>query len=284
MLDAMLRHAAAAVVAAVVLAGCATIPVAFPNATPGRPLEIRAEEFRPPGPGPFPAVVLLHGCHGVLPGTRGWGRWFAARGYVALVVDSWTPRRVGDYCVPGPDIPSTERFDDAVGALRWLQGRAYVDRAHIGVVGWSHGGVFSIALVNGPSLERARVRGVVLPEPGYRAAIGVYPGGCYSLVEEQVVRPLLVLIGEADDWTPASQCREMVDAMRSRGADAQIVLYPGAYHFFDDARWPRQYLAGVENREKPGGCCGATVAYDAAADADTRRRVEEFFGYHLKAR
>jgi len=284
MLDAMLRHAAAAFVAAVVLAGCASTPVAFPNATPGRPLEILAEEFRPALPGPLPAVVLLHGCHGVLPGTREWGRWFAARGYVALVVDSWTPRRVGDYCVPGPDIPSTERFDDAVGALRWLHGRAYVDRAHIGVVGWSHGGVFSVAVVNGPSLERARARGVVLPEPGYRAAVGFYPGGCYSLVKEQVVRPLLVLIGEADDWTPASECRAMVEGMRSRGADAQIVLYPGAYHFFDDARWPRQYLSGVENREKPGGCCGATVAYDAAAAADARHRVDEFLGYHLKVR
>lgn len=284
MLDAMLRHAAAALLAAAVLAGCATIPVSFPNATPGRPLEILAEEFRPSGAGPFPAIVLLHGCHGVLPGTREWGRWFAARGYVALVVDSWTPRRVGDGCPPGPDIPNTERFDDAVGAFRWLQGRPYVDRAHIGVVGWSNGGVFSTAVVNGPSLERARARGVVVPEPGFQASIGFYPGGCYSLVKEQVVRPLLVLIGEADDWTPASECRAMVEAMRGRGADARIVLYPGAYHYFDDVRWSKRYLPEVENREKPGGCCGATVGYDKAADADARRRVEEFFGYHLKPR
>src|SRR2546422_7873445 len=31
------------------------------------------------------------------------------------------------------------------------------------VIGWSNGGVFAIALVNGPSLERQRRRGVVLP-------------------------------------------------------------------------------------------------------------------------
>jgi dienelactone hydrolase len=284
MLDGMLRRVATAVVAAVVLAGCASSRIAFPNATPGRPLEIPAEEFRPEGPGPFPALVLLHGCHGVLPGTREWGRWFAARGYVALVVDSWAPRRIGDGCPPGPDIPNTERFDDAVGAFRWLQGRAYVDRARIGVAGWSNGGVFAIAVVNGPSLERARARGVVVPEPGFRASVGFYPGGCYSLVAEQVVRPLLVLIGEADDWTPAAECRQMVEAMRGRGADARIVTYPGAYHYFDDVRWPKRYLPEVENREKPGGCCGATVAYDRSADADARRRVDEFFGYHLKTR
>ena len=70
--------------------------------------------------------------------------------------------------------------------------------------------------------------------------------------------------------------------MRSRGADATIVLYPGAVHYFDVEGQPRTFLAAVENRNRPGGCCGATVGYDAAAAADARRRIAGFFGYHLK--
>jgi dienelactone hydrolase len=226
----------------------------------------------------------MHGCHGVSASTREWAGWFRERGYVALVVDSWAPRKIRDGCVPGPDISSTERFDDAIGALRWLQQRPYVDRARVGVVGWSNGGVFAMAVVNGPSLQRARERGVVLPEPGFAASVAMYPGGCYSLVNERVVRPLLVLIGDADDWTLAEECARMVEAMRERGADARIVRYPGVVHYFDVVGQPRVVLHEVENRNKPGGCCGATVGYDAAASADAHARIEAFFGRYLGPR
>ena len=284
----MQRRAAAGVAA--LLAGCAVVAaprpaaVSFPNATPGAPLHGVARETRPAGSGPWPAVVLLHGCHGVSDSTRAWARWFGERGFVAVVVDSWTPRGIRDGCVPGPELPGTERLDDAIGALVWLQARPYVDRERVGVVGWSNGGVFAMSLVNGPSLQRARARGVAVPSPGFRAAVALYPGGCFSLKDEQVVRPLLVLIGDADDWTLASECADMVAVMRGRGADATIVRYPGAFHYFDVEGQARTWLPDVENRNRPGGCCGATVAYDAAAAADARHRVAEFFGYHLGVR
>jgi len=280
----------AAVGVAALLAGCALVTapsssaVSFPSATPAAPVRVVAHEARPAGTGPWPAVVLLHGCHGVSDSTHAWARWFRERGMVALVVDSWTSRGIDDGCVPGRDIANIERWDDAVGALAWLHGRPYVDPERVGVVGWSNGGVFAMALVNGPSLERAQARGVTVPSPGFRAAVAFYPGGCYSLQDEQVVRPLLVLIGDADDWTLASECARMVAAMRSRGADATIVRYPGAFHYFDVEGQARAYLPDVANRNRPGGCCGATVAYDARAAADARRRIADFLDYHLGVR
>jgi dienelactone hydrolase len=281
MLGAMPRHAWVALAVAVCLTGCAGPTVSFPNATPGAPRAVPGWEVRPAGDGPFPAVVLMHGCHGVSASTHEWARWLGARRYVALVVDSWTPRGITGACAPGPDIPNTERFDDAMGALRWLASRGYVDPGRVGIMGWSNGGVFAMAAVNGPSLERARRRGVTLPEPGFAAAVAFYPGGCYSLVDERVVRPLLVLMGDADDWTLPADCARMVEAMRGRGADATLVLYPGAVHYFDVAGQPRTVLPEVENRNRPGGCCGATVGHDPAADADARRRVEAFLARHL---
>jgi dienelactone hydrolase len=281
----MLRRSLSALCASFVIAGCASSNSSFQNATPSTPLTVPAWELRPSGSGPFPAVVLMHGCAGVSPSNHEWSRWFRDQGYVALLVDSWGPRRVGASCSPSlPDVPNTERFDDAVGALRYLQAKPYVDPARIGIIGWSNGGVFALSLVNAPSLERARLRGVVVPEPGFRASIAFYPGGCYSLVDELVIRPLLVMIGDADDWTDPGPCVAMVEAMRRRGADARIVLYPRAYHYFDVIGQPRTYLAEVANHNKPNECCGATVAFDPGAFADSRRRVSEFFGYHLKGK
>lgn len=157
MLKRMLRRTLAALVAPVAVAGCASTLVRFSNATPGAPLEMPGELAPPEGAGPFAAVILLHGCHGVSGSTRDWARWFR-------------------------------------------------DRRHV-------------ALGNGPGLERARRRGVTLPEPGFQASVAVYPGGCCSLIHEVVVRPLLVLMGDVDDSTTPDTCVAMVEAMRRRGAD-----------------------------------------------------------------
>ena len=263
--------------------GLVTLPVKFPTMTPGAPQEeIAATLVRPAGEGPFPAVVQLHGCAGLEAQSYRWARWLADHGYVALVVDSFGPRNAKGDCRSNPDEPPiTARFDDAFGALRYLQSQPYVRRDRIGAIGWSQGGVYAMAVINGPSLERAEKRGVELPRDGFAAGIGVYPGGCFSLVNEQVVRPLLVLIGGADDWTPAEKCAEMVNAMKSRGADATLVIYPGAYHYFDVEGRRREVLAEVENDSKPGGF-GATVSYQPEAAADAYHQVEVFLARHLK--
>jgi dienelactone hydrolase len=273
-------------VAVLALAACgAPARVTFMNATPAAPRAVPAEEYRPSGSAPFAAVVLLHGCEGVSETTRRWARWLREQGYLALVVDSWTPRGLTETCsFQVPDPPNTERFDDTMGALRHLHELPEVARDRIGVMGWSNGGVFALAAVNGPSLARAVGRAVALPAPGFAAAVGIYPGGCDSLVRERVVRPVLILVGEADDWIPPAACVEMAEAMRARGAAVRVELFPGAYHYFDFEGLARTVLPQVGNDSRPGGCCGATVGYDAAATAAARRRVAEFFGYHLRAR
>lgn len=277
---------AVALIATVFLPACATPvvsrPVKFVNVTPGSPREIVGTLVRPAGAGPFPAVVQLHGCGGLEAQSYRWARWFADHGYVALVVDSFGPRSVKGDCRSGDDEPPiTARFDDAFGALRYLQSMPDVLGERVAAIGWSQGGVYAISVINGPSLDRARKRGVQLPPVGFAAGIGIYPGGCFSLVKEQVLRPLLVLIGDVDDWTPAAKCAEMVEAMKSRGADARIVIYPGAYHYFDVEGQRPEVLTDVDNDAKPGGH-GATVAYQAQAAADAHRQVETFLAAQLK--
>jgi dienelactone hydrolase len=275
------------IVVVLIVAACAgrqvvTAPVRFPSLTPGDPSTLDATLVRPRGAGPFPAVVQLHGCAGLEPQSYRWARWLADRGYVALVVDSFGPRRVRGNCRTEPgEPPIAARLDDAFGALRYLQAQTFVRGDRIAAIGWSQGGVYAMSVVNGPSLTRAVERGVRVPAIGFAAAIGVYPGGCHSLAGERAVRPLLVLIGGADDWTPAAACEEMATAMRARGADVSIVVYPGAYHYFDVQGLEQTVLKDVENESKPGGY-GATVSYQAAADADAHRQVEAFLARHLR--
>src|SRR5262249_38503710 len=210
-----------------------------------------------------PAQVPVRAGRG--PRSHRWARWPAHGGCGSRVGDSFGPRRVqGDWRAGPGEPPITARLDDAIGALRFLQSQPFIRGDRVAAIGWSQGGVYALSVVNGPSLDRARQRGVDLPAVGFAAGIGVYPGGCKSLTEQLVIRPALVLIGGADDWTPAVNCERMVEAMKSRGADISIVVYPGAYHYFDVEGQPHEVLAEVENELKPGGH-GATVSYQAAA-------------------
>jgi dienelactone hydrolase len=45
--------------------------------------------------------------------------------------------------------------------------------------------------------------------------------------------PTLILIGEANDWNTAAQCRNMVAHKRPDSAPLELVVYPGADHAFD---------------------------------------------------
>ncbi len=276
------RLALLAVVAAAVMAGCAG-KIAFDNVTPGTPQRIEGKLYKPDGRGPFPALVLLHGCQGVVRQTQTWAHWLRERGYVALVTDSFGPRNEPADCKEGGDSgPSTARFDDAIGALRYLQAQPFVIPDRVASFGWSQGGLFAMSVINGPTLERARARGVALPRAGYAAAIAMYPGGCEAYVKELVIRPLLLLIGGADNWTPPQYCREMAAAMKARGADVTLVEYPGAYHYFDIVGQKKEVLKDIEQPYTPG-TFGVTVAYDPAAAADASRRLEDFLTRTLKA-
>ncbi|MBV8472514.1 MAG: dienelactone hydrolase family protein, partial [Hyphomicrobiales bacterium] len=136
------RHAAA-VVAVWALATppaiAAETTVTF--AAPGAPA-LRGYLTRPPGAGPFPAVLLLHSCLGWPFDRRQIGETIAGWGYVALFVDDFSSRGLKESCTV--DFPAATA--DADGALAYLAGRPDVDRARIAVVGFSQGADTALAI------------------------------------------------------------------------------------------------------------------------------------------
>ena len=67
----------------------AAVDVTFPDIK-GQ-LLLPGHLYRPDGPGPFPAVVALHGCGGIGPHLHRWAQTLQQWGYVALLVDSFSP-------------------------------------------------------------------------------------------------------------------------------------------------------------------------------------------------
>lgn len=229
--------------------------------------------FRPEGSGPFPVVILLHGCSGVTQAELGWARELRSRGYAALIVDSFRPRGFREICTDFLRVTRSQRADDAYAALRWLRSQLFVAPDAIALMGFSNGGY---ALLEAIHLSSAR-------EPrAFRAAVAMYPE-CKADLSASFYAPLLILMGGADDWTLARYCQEMAAAPEGgAGAPVHVHVYPGVHHSFDNPAVTHYYYAAARNPNKPGGCCGATVGYDASAHADAIGRVAEFLRVQLK--
>jgi dienelactone hydrolase len=191
--------------------------------------------------GPSPAVVLLHSCNGNwLRLDERWGKRIGSWGYVTLTVDSFGPRGLKDTCNNGAPV---DLAFDAYRALNFLVRQPFVDPARVAVLGFSQGGWLALTSVEHGSMEQAS-------QNKFRAAIAFYPR-CLGFKGDMTVSTL-ILIGELDDWTPAGECRNMVDGRddwgisrrKSEGAPIRLIVYPGAYHAFDapGLQTPIQFL------------------------------------------
>jgi dienelactone hydrolase len=72
--------------------------VEIESRTSVKPVRLTAYMARPPGTGPFPAVVLLHGCGGFHSSMITWADRLAFFGYAALSVDSFSARGIDVNC------------------------------------------------------------------------------------------------------------------------------------------------------------------------------------------
>jgi dienelactone hydrolase len=171
-------------------------------------------------------------------------------GYVAYVLDSFTPRGLGKICADSDlmaKMARNDRIEDAKKALAYLTSLPYVDKERIAVMGWSHGAWTTVEIM-------AR-------KNEFRGGIALYPY-CSDKLTESVTAPTLIMIGEWDDWTPAKNCT----AYKSRNTGPlELIVYPKSYHSFDDPR-----------NSRPVNFIGHTLQYNAAATADSMVRVREF--------
>ena len=243
----------------------------------GRPVQLQAFWFElPAGSPPAPAVALLHGCGGPYDRQGRLGQRmldYAAllnrQGMHALVVDSLTPRGERELCtqrVGTRAVTQANRRLDALAAVAWLAQRPPVDAKRIGLMGWSNGGSTVLAATNERHAEVAKAA----VKPAF--AVAFYPG-CEAELKRgyETLVPLLLLVGEADDWTPAAPCHEL--AQSARGVKPEIEGYAGAYHGFDSAAQVR-LRKEVPNGVNPGQ--GVHVGGDAAALLASRDRLLRF--------
>ncbi|HXW49984.1 MAG TPA: dienelactone hydrolase family protein [Xanthobacteraceae bacterium] len=264
---------ASAFALAAVLISSAAIAAPEPVEIPNGDLTLHATLYRPDGPGPFPAVVALHDCGGLKqrPNTEAqlysvWANKLVADGFVVLFPDSFGSRGLGSQCRERHRTVHAwrERVADANAARLWLQAQNYVRADHISLLGWSNGAVAALWTVRLTTLPHAETA-------DFRSAVAFYPS-CQRLQQAawSARVPTLILIGGADDWTPAAPCQQMVADAHGRSARVQIIVYPDAHHEFDRENSPIRVRTGLVNTVDPSGIAHGGTNPAARGDAFTR--------------
>lgn len=201
--------------------------------------------YKPIGDGPFPAIVLQHQCGGLRNSSGSWqnlsmlewAKTSVRHGYVAMIIDSMGPRVVDSLCLgvkAGVNYMRGSR--DALMAATHLKNFGFVDKERIVHAGFSWGGMVALAVSGktwGESLgDGTRFAASVAFYPG---CFGIRPasGYVYELLNRDVDRPLLVLMGELDAETPPAECVSKLEAIKANGGPVQWHIYPEATHCWD---------------------------------------------------
>jgi dienelactone hydrolase len=264
----------------------------------GDPVVISGDLRFPSGTGPFPAVILAHGCGGIGNAETGWAPVLREWGYATFLIDSFRGRNLTEVCTSARTLTGTQRIPDAYGALRILATHPKIDARRVALMGFSHGG----ALTLGASTAWAKETFAPSGQPAFRAFFPFYPS-CNTVFREpqRISAPLRIHSGELDDWTPAGPCVRLAETLKASGQDATITVYPGAHHSFDNIGRPLTRLPNVDNgadcafqvasilgpfasASERARCLrkGATIAWNPKATEQARRNVRAQLAELLK--
>ncbi|GAC1693027.1 MAG: dienelactone hydrolase family protein [Candidatus Dormibacteraceae bacterium] len=206
----------------------------------------------PDGPGPHPAVVVIHEAFGLTDNIKDVARRFAREGYVALAVDLFAGRNravcMARY-MTGLLLGSVNAYGihDLKTALTFLAKNRDVDPQRMGAIGFCMGGGFAIAWACTDSRLKA-----------------IAPFYATNPRPLELVKRLCPVVGSypEKDFT-ARAGRTLDHALDNHHIAHDIKIYPGARHSFFNANG---------------------TSYDKAAAEDSWTRVLTFFGERIGAK
>jgi carboxymethylenebutenolidase len=196
-----------------------------------------------------PGVIVLQEWWGLVPHIKDVAERFAAQGYLALAPDLYHGKTTleaaeAEHLLKGLDWARAAK--EIAGAVRHL--REVEGATKVGVVGFCMGGALTIIAATQPAVD------------AYAAFYGFPPAGAAPL--EKITAPGLLFFGEQEPFFSVPDAKAFAENQRTRGREAEVIIYPGAGHAFF-------------NNERP-------EAYRKDAANDAWRRTLDLFGRRLR--
>jgi len=183
--------------------------------------------------GKTPAVIFAFGgARRMYPNFKEKVHILLQHGISVLIMDSSTKRnrsvlRIEKRAMNEPTTLFSD-ITDAFAALYVLSKHPKIDKRKIGIIGFSIGGSVSIFTAWKPIIEKLAVNNVK-----FAFHISFYPF-CFQFEHlDMSEAPMLLLIGEKDNWALPQRCYTLFDKMQQLKYAVTLITYPNAIHAFD---------------------------------------------------
>jgi dienelactone hydrolase len=209
-------------------------------------IELKARLHLPDVPRyPLSAVVITPSSGGIRKAREiYYAEELAKVGIAALVIDSFGSRGVESSSHDQRLLTRWQSGNDAVAGLRWLSRDARFKPRRIGVMGVSKGGI--VALDTALQVRRRWMR---MSNLAFAAHVPIAPG-CQWINRSTATTeaPILFMLAELDDMTPAAPCRAYAERLREGGnARIEVKVYQGAHHAWEATTPKPHYDPWAEN-------------------------------------
>ena len=232
----------------------------------------------PPGEGPHPCVIILHGCGGVRRISHAYAEAAVKAGCAAMIVDSLTPRGI-DYeaalaqVCTGRILWGRERAGDVYAALDIARDDPKIDPGRLALAGWSHGGW---AILDALALDHDRQPpdGMkTAPDAPFAGVLGIFLVYPYvsgpALARRKPIDPpgpVEAIFVEDDSMAKEHDAVAVLEKARADGASVRWTTYGGVTHGFDE----------------PDHHPDSPLRYDGEATAMARNQFTEFLKRRLQ--
>jgi dienelactone hydrolase len=219
---------------------------------------------------PISAVVIVPSSSGVEDEREiYYAKELARVGIAALVVDSFTARDLTDSLYDQSVIDSWDIENDAIAALQELVADGRFKTERIAIMGVSKGGT---AAMNTALAVRRQWMGV--DDVSFAAHIAISPDCTWTNRRVDTTgAPMLFMLAELDDQTPAQPCLAQVDRIKATGNQrVEAKVYMGAHHAWEELGLRPEQDPKVENYSQ----CRVWIEDDGRMfSADTGELVPE---------
>ncbi|MGE4658079.1 MAG: dienelactone hydrolase family protein [Gammaproteobacteria bacterium] len=177
----------------------------------------------------YPLVIASHGSANWREHHSRYLDQMRATGFAVFSIHPFDSRNIESTVGNQINLTAESVIWDMAMALKALWNDSRIDNKRIFAAGWSLGGTAVLFNAWIPFQQEAFRAG-----ENFSGYLMWYPA-CLALpdTDDWDKDFVQIYMGEADNWTPAKPCVELVARMNSMGGSASIEIYPGAYHSFD---------------------------------------------------
>ena len=175
----------------------------------------------------YPLIIGVAGSMGWRKHHLDYLKMYQEEGYATFQLNSFKSRGITSTVGSQDEVTIAAVILDAYKALEQLSKHPKINRDKVALTGWSLGGGVTLFAGWMPLKE------AITDQVSFAAHLAFYPP-CFINPENLsfTKAPIHILIGEADNWTPAKPCVNLVEKLSDK-TNINITTYPDAHHGFD---------------------------------------------------